>query len=53
MNCPIISVIVPVYNMEEYLERCVDSIIHQTESNIEIILVNNGSTENRILRLSL
>ena len=45
MNCPIISVIVPVYNMEEYLERCVDSIIHQTESNIEIILVNNGSTD--------
>ena len=45
MNCPKISVIVPVYNMEEYLERCVDSIIHQTESNIEIILVNNGSTD--------
>lgn len=42
----LISVIVPVYNVEEYLERCFDSIIEQTYSNIEIILVNDGSLDN-------
>ena len=41
-----ISVIVPVYNVEQYLERCVDSIINQTYTNLEIILVNDGSTDN-------
>ena len=41
-----ISVIVPVYNVEQYLERCVYSIINQTYKNLEIILVNDGSTDN-------
>lgn len=41
-----ISVIVPVYNVEQYLERCVNSIINQTYTNLEIILVNDGSTDN-------
>lgn len=41
-----ISVIVPVYNVEQYLERCVESIINQTYTNLEIILVNDGSTDN-------
>ena len=40
-----ISVIVPVYNKEAYLERCLNSIIKQTYSNTEIILVNDGSTD--------
>ena len=40
-----ISVIVPVYNVEDYLERCVDSILKQTYSNLEILLVNDGSTD--------
>lgn len=42
----IISIIVPVYNVEKYLEQCVDSIINQTYKNLEIILVNDGSTDN-------
>ena len=40
-----ISVIVPVYNVEEYLEECLESIQCQTYSNIEVILVNDGSTD--------
>ncbi|MDE6946071.1 MAG: glycosyltransferase, partial [Anaeroplasmataceae bacterium] len=41
----IISVIVPIYNTEPYLNRCIDSIIKQTYRNLEIILVNDGSTD--------
>lgn len=43
---PIVSIIVPVYNVEKYLNRCVDSIINQSYKDIEIILVNDGSTDN-------
>lgn len=42
---PLISVIVPVYNVAEYLPECVDSIISQTYTNLEIILVDDGSTD--------
>ncbi len=42
---PAVSVIVPVYNVEPWLRRCIDSIIHQTLRNIEIILVDDGSTD--------
>ena len=41
----LISVIVPVYNVEKYLNKCVDSIINQTYKNLEIILVNDGSKD--------
>lgn len=42
---PIISVIVPIYNVENYLEKCIESIVSQTYENIEIILVDDGSTD--------
>lgn len=42
----LISVIVPVYNVEKYLEKCVSSIIKQSYKNLEIILVDDGSTDN-------
>jgi len=42
---PLISVIVPIYNVEKYLRKCVDSIINQTYRNLQIILVNDGSTD--------
>ena len=41
----LISVIVPIYNAEKFLSRCVDSIINQTYKNLEIILINDGSTD--------
>ena len=43
---PLISVIVPIYNVEPYLRQCVDSIINQTYRNLEIILVDDGSPDN-------
>lgn len=43
-----ISVIVPVYNVEKYLERCLNSIIHQSLKEIEIICINDGSTDNSL-----
>ena len=45
MNKPTISVIVPVYNAESYLSRCVESLLTQTYQDFEIILVNDGSTD--------
>ena len=45
-NMPIISVVVPVYNVAAYLERCLQSLINQTVKEIEIICVNDGSTDN-------
>ena len=41
-----ISIIIPVYNVEKYLRRCLNSIINQTYKDIEIILVDDGSTDN-------
>ena len=43
---PVISVIVPVYNVEKYLHRCVDSILAQTFTDFELILVDDGSPDN-------
>lgn len=43
-----VSIVVPVYNMEKYLEKCMDSLVNQTLEDIEIIVVNDGSTDNSI-----
>lgn len=40
-----ISVIIPIYNVEKYLDECLDSVVNQTLKDIEIICVNDGSTD--------
>lgn len=45
---PLISIIVPIYNREKFLDRCISSIINQTYSNIEVILIDDGSTDNSL-----
>lgn len=45
MNNPLVSIIIPIYNREQTLERCLCSIIRQTYPNLEIIAVDDGSTD--------
>jgi glycosyltransferase involved in cell wall biosynthesis len=42
---PLVSVIIPIYNVERYLEKCINSVVNQTYRNIQIILVNDGSPD--------
>lgn len=46
MTKPLISIIVPCYNVEQYLQKCIDSIMAQTYQNLEILLVDDGSLDN-------
>lgn len=46
-----VSVIIPVYNVENYIEECVESVINQTLKEIEIIIVNDGTKDNSIKKL--
>ena len=43
---PSVSIIIPVYNVEKYIEKCLESLVNQTLEDIELIIVNDGSTDN-------
>ena len=43
-----VSIVVPIYNVEKYLRRCLDSLVNQTFRDIEVIALNNGSTDNSL-----
>lgn len=45
---PQISVIIPVYNTEEYLKQCIDSVLNQEDIDVELILLDDGSTDKSV-----
>ncbi len=46
MNNALVSIIIPIYDVECYLKECLDSVINQTYKNLDIILINDGSMDN-------
>ena len=48
MNQELISIVVPIYNVENYLRQCLDSILNQTYQNFECLLINDGSPDNSL-----
>ncbi|EKM1557473.1 glycosyltransferase family 2 protein, partial [Campylobacter lari] len=47
-----VGVVIPIYNVEKYLRECLDSVINQSYTNLEIILVNDGSTDENSLNIA-
>ncbi|EAL5221832.1 glycosyltransferase family 2 protein, partial [Campylobacter jejuni] len=47
-----IGVVIPIYNVEEYLRECLDSVVNQTYKNLQVVLVNDGSTDENSLNIA-
>ena len=47
-----VAIIIPIYNVEKYLEECLESVINQSYKNLEIILVNDGSTDENSFKIA-
>ena len=48
MHQPKVTIVIPVYNTENYLDKCLSSVVNQTFSDIKVIIVNDGSTDNSL-----
>ena len=50
-NCYDLTIIIPMYNCEDYIDRCIESIINQKDISVEIVLINDGSTDNTLSKV--
>ena len=48
MQKPLVSIVMPVYNVQDFLKECLDSVVNQTMKELEIICVDDGSTDNSL-----
>ncbi|MBZ7964877.1 glycosyltransferase family 2 protein, partial [Campylobacter sp. 2457A] len=51
-NDKTVGVVIPIYNVQDYLKECLDSVINQTYKNLQVVLVNDGSTDENSLNIA-
>ncbi|MBZ7938320.1 glycosyltransferase family 2 protein, partial [Campylobacter sp. W0014] len=48
----VVGIVIPMYNIQDYLKECLDSVINQTYKNLQVVLVNDGSTDENSLNIA-